>query len=117
MKLKLLTDENIAKSVVNALRRTGYDVKDVKEEKLFGISDEEVLELANKENRVIITHDKDFANLINNPNQKHSGIVLVRFSDQTPENVINKLLPLLKKLRDKIKNAFLLVADDMARII
>ncbi len=43
MPLKFLADENIAKSLVRALRQNGYDVKDIKEEKLFGISDKEVI--------------------------------------------------------------------------
>ena len=64
MKLKFLVDENIAGSVVNALRKSGYDVKDVKEEKLYGLSDSKILEMANEGDRIIITHDKDFMNLL-----------------------------------------------------
>ncbi len=63
MALKFLTDENIFPSLVNALRSKSYNVKDIKEEKLLGISDSEALKLAFKENRVVITHDKDFANI------------------------------------------------------
>jgi len=51
--IKFLTDENIAYAVIFALRDKGYDVKDIKEEKLFGISDEEVIKLANKKKRVL----------------------------------------------------------------
>jgi hypothetical protein len=38
--IKFLTDENIATSLVKAIRKKGCDVKDIKEEKLFGIEDE-----------------------------------------------------------------------------
>ena len=41
----------------------------LKEEGLFGISDKEVLALAFKENRAVITHDKDFANLLKYPSE------------------------------------------------
>lgn len=34
--MKLLTDENISKLLVKALREAGHDVKDIKEEKLLG---------------------------------------------------------------------------------
>ena len=37
--MKFLTDENIAKTVVNTLRKAGYDVKDIKESRLFGSPD------------------------------------------------------------------------------
>ena len=65
MHIKFLTDENISKSLVSALRRNGYDVKDIKEERLFGIDDDEVINKAREDGRVILTHDKDFGNLLN----------------------------------------------------
>ncbi len=64
--IKFLSDENTAPSLVKSIRRKGFDVKDIKEEKMFGVGDYEVLEIGNKENRIVISHDKDFANLINN---------------------------------------------------
>lgn len=64
MSLKFLTDENIAKSTIRELRNLGYDIKDVKEEKLYGISDETIIEIAIKEERTVITLDKDFGNVL-----------------------------------------------------
>ena len=46
MALKFLTDENISPSLVRTLRNKKYDVKDIKEEKLFGTSDTEILKFA-----------------------------------------------------------------------
>lgn len=43
MVIRFLTDENISSSLVKSLRKNGFDVKDIKEEKLYGISDKEVL--------------------------------------------------------------------------
>lgn len=117
MKMRFLTDENVATSVVSALRRNDYDVKDIKEEGLFGLSDAKVLELANKEDRIIITHDKDFSNLLNNPHQKYSGVILLQFSDQSPENVIKKLIPLPKRLEKRLRNSFVIITDDYVRIM
>lgn len=47
-KVKILTDENVSPKIVKVMRTQGYDVKDIKEEKLFGVSDHQVLILANK---------------------------------------------------------------------
>jgi predicted nuclease of predicted toxin-antitoxin system len=60
----LLADENIKPSLVAYLREKGFDVKSVKEENIFGSSDELLLELANKERRIIITQDDDFAQIV-----------------------------------------------------
>ena len=76
--MKFLTDENIAVSIVRALRDNGFDVKDVKEEKFHGSTDLEILAIANKEERIIITHDKDFAYLATLATRTHKGIILLR---------------------------------------
>ena len=118
MTLKFLTDENISPSLVNALRSRGYDVKDIKEKKLFGISDNEVIILAFKENRIIITHDKDFANLLNYSSIKHKGVILLRFKNQSPKNVIGLFIPILGQLKEnKIKKSLTIIGDDYIKII
>lgn len=118
MVLRFLADENISSSLVRVLRKNDYDVKDIKEEKLFGIEDKEVLELAFKENRTVITHDKDFANLLNYSPIKHKGVILLRFSNQSPKNVIGRFIPILKKTNiNKITNSLVIVGDNYVKII
>ena len=118
MALKFLTDENISTSLVTALRNKKYDVKDIKEENLFGISDAEVLKSAYKENRVVVTHDKDFANLLSYSPIKHKGVILLRFFNQSPKNVVKLFIHVLEQLKEsKIKNALVIVSEDYVRII
>ena len=103
--MKFLTDENIATSVVYALRHAGFDVKDIKEEKLFGVSDKEILQLASKENRIIITHDKDFAQILSSAKISHKGVILLRLKNQNPTNVAQILLKTLQsQVAHKIPN-------------
>ena len=117
MALKFLTDENISASLVDALRNGGYNVEDIKEEKLFGIDDKEVLKLAFKENRVVITHDKDFANLLRYKSLKHKGVILLRFQNQSPSNVIKLFIPMLKSLKEsKVRNSLVIISDDYIKI-
>ncbi|PKP60851.1 MAG: hypothetical protein CVT88_01865 [Candidatus Altiarchaeales archaeon HGW-Altiarchaeales-1] len=116
MPLKFLADENIAKSLVRALRQNGYDVKDIKEEKLIGISDKEVINKAKEQDRIIITHDKDFGNLLNYPLQSHCGVILIRYMNQSPSYIIPKLIPLLDTLKNKVKGSITIVTDDLVRI-
>jgi len=113
MTMKFLTDENIAASVVHALRDAGFDVKDVKEEQLYGVSDKEVLQLASREDRVIITHDKDFANILSFSRISHKGIILLRLQDQRSSNVGAVLLRVLRSgLSKKIQNNLLVVSEE-----
>jgi len=55
MNIRFLADENIATSLVKSLRKNGFDVKDIKEEKLYGIADKEALEIAKKEDRAALS--------------------------------------------------------------
>jgi len=116
--LKFLADENIAPRVVEALRKEKFDVLSVFEEKLSGTSDEKILKMAQKEKRLILTHDKDFGNLIRQPYRSHSGVILLRLRNQSPQNVILHLIPFLKKIKiDKIRNRLVIFQEGKIRII
>lgn len=116
MSIKFLADENIAKSLVKALRKKGHDVKDIKEENLFGISDKEVIDKAKEDDRVILTHDKDFGNLLNFPLQSHPGVVLIRYRDQSPRYVIPRLIPLMDALKNKMKDSLTIITENLVKI-
>lgn len=99
--MKFLTDENVASFVVKNLRLNGFDVKDIKEERLHGSSDKILLNIAQEENRIIITHDKDFSNFIRKNNQNHNGVILTRSKDQNPSFIWELLT---KVLNSELKN-------------
>ena len=61
--MKLLANENFPLTSVQFLRSKGHDVLFVGED-FPGISDEEVLEVALKEKRTILTFDRDYGELI-----------------------------------------------------
>lgn len=116
MNLRFLIDENIAKSLVKALRNKGYDVFDIKEEKLIGIDDAEMFKKANSEERIILTHDKDFIQLSERFLSLSSGVVLIRYGDKSPDNVVGKFIPLLDNIKDKLKGSLVIVYDDFVKI-
>lgn len=60
--MKLLADENIDRPIVEKLRDSGIDVLYV-DEKSKGISDNEVLNIAEDEDRILITFDDDFSDV------------------------------------------------------
>lgn len=116
--LKFLADENVAFRVVESLRKEGFNVLSIYEEGFSGVLDEKILKLAQKEKRIIITHDKDFGNLIHQPFQRHGGVILLRLRNQSPQNVILCLIPFLKnKKPNKIKNRLVIFQEGKIRII
>ncbi len=61
--IKLLADENFPSRSVDILRANGFDVLWILRS-YQGISDAEIINLANAEQRLILTFDKDFGHLI-----------------------------------------------------
>jgi predicted nuclease of predicted toxin-antitoxin system len=114
---KLFADENIAPRVVQALKNNQFDIVTVYEENLVSALDEQILKIAQKQNRIILTHDKDFGNLIRQSYQQHGGVILLRLRDQSPGNVILHLIPFLKQIpANKIKNRLVIFREGQTRI-
>jgi predicted nuclease of predicted toxin-antitoxin system len=80
---KFLADENIPIKTVKALKQKGIDIIAISEISL-GLSDRELLNLANRQGRVIITFDSDFGKLAFKEKLKAKGIVLLRFIPRSP---------------------------------
>lgn len=83
---KLLLDANISPETARFLRSLGFSVKSLIEENLAGITDEQVVTLAEKERRVIITFDLDFGRIYHFKEQGKVGIVVLRLENQTVES-------------------------------
>lgn len=92
-KPRLLADENIPRAVVIILREKGYDIVSVWELRP-GMGDEEVVELAVKESRIIITFDKDFGRIAL---IKHGvpGVILLRIPPINPQYISERILSAL----------------------
>jgi antitoxin FitA len=76
--MNFLADESCAGPVVRTLREAGHDVA-VIAEVARGATDEQVLERALNEKRVLITEDRDFGELVYARGRSSAGVILVRF--------------------------------------
>lgn len=77
--MNLLADEGIDRQIVDVLREKGYVVGYIAEMDP-GISDDIVLELANRERVLLLTADKDFGELVFRLRRLSSGVVLIRLA-------------------------------------
>ncbi|MCI0542733.1 DUF5615 family PIN-like protein [bacterium] len=113
--LKFLLDENIGRIVFKHLVVSGRDVISVGDV-LSGSSDEEVLSYAVTEKRILITLDKDFAELTFRFLFPHTGIILLRLKDESPENIIRVLEKLMDGLTKTSRCKFIVVSEDKVRM-
>lgn len=76
----LIADESVDFEIIRNLREKDFTVVSILEE-FSGISDIEVLKIANDRECLLITEDKDFGELTYRLNIVHRGILLIRLSD------------------------------------
>lgn len=98
--MRILTDETVAASTIALLRDLGHDVADVREVGLGGCADEEVAARAKSEGRVIISHDKDFGDLLRFEPGSHCGAIVLRLKTPTPEATNALLTTFLRSVAD-----------------
>jgi predicted nuclease of predicted toxin-antitoxin system len=116
VKIKFLADVNVEKAVVEYLLEKKYDTKWIPEYNCEML-DDELLHWANIENRVIITNDKDFGELIFLQKKISTGIILFRVREQRAENKVNLIKHLLENFSEKILNHFIVITGEKIRII
>src|SRR5215470_13378081 len=73
-RIKLYMDEHVPEAVIEGLRRRGVDVLTVQEARMRAVEDNQHLELAAREGRVVVTQDADFLRL-HAARVPHRGII------------------------------------------
>lgn len=112
--MKWLADENVPATSVRLLREAGWDVAHVREHHA-GISDAEVLALAVRESRALLTFDRDFGELV-----FHKGmtcppaVVYLRVVPTTPTEPAELLLAMLAAA-PKVRGYFLVLDRETIR--
>lgn len=109
--MRFLIDANLGRKFTNLLNLAGYDAVYIND-LLLKASDEDVLSLAKREGRIIITNDKDFGELIFKLGILSTGIILLRVSTTDPE----KRFAMVKNALDKAKGRFVVVKEGQIRV-
>lgn len=113
--MRFLADESCDFAAVRALRAAGHDITAVKDV-LAGRPDEEVIQLALKESRVLLTEDKDFGQLVYASSMKSPGVIFIRFPASARQAMAKTVVGLVEKNADKIEGRFVVVQPGRIRI-
>ena len=113
--MQFLVDECTGPRVAAWLREKGHNVFSVYEQ-ARGLSDEEIIAKAFKENYILLTNDKDFGELVIRQQKQHKGVVILRLKDERSNNKIKVIDKLLEKYGEKIPNKLVIVTEKVVRI-
>lgn len=112
---RLLMNENVPLESVFALRQAGHDVLSISEA-CPGVSDEIVLQRAASEDRLLVTFDKDYGELIYRRRlPPPSSVIYLRAAPLNPMEVARRLIPLLTDPRIRLKGMFTVIDPDSLR--
>jgi predicted nuclease of predicted toxin-antitoxin system len=114
--LRFLADVNVERPIIDFLRASEYDVKWAADRQA-NMEDEELIRLANRERRILVTNDKDFGELTFLQQRVSEGIILVRVKGQATQQKIGLLRRLLNEHSDKLQKHFVVVSRTKFRFI
>jgi len=112
--MNFLADENVEKPVVDTLRRDGHDVLYLCEITSRTI-DEQILQQANAESRILLTNDKDFGELIFLQGKSTEGILLMRFVSDKSSIKVHFVESLMRTHADRLRGYFTVLSEGKLR--
>ncbi|MBF2002828.1 MAG: DUF5615 family PIN-like protein [Synechococcales cyanobacterium M58_A2018_015] len=116
-RLRLLADVHISPLTVAALNSHGYNIVRTTDLLPATAADEEILELAKVEGRVVLTQDLDFSMLVALSNYGLPSLITLRLSSAKPDVVTQKLLEVLPSVEPELTaGAAVTINDDSVRV-
>jgi predicted nuclease of predicted toxin-antitoxin system len=113
MKYQIVADESVDSRIVIQLRQIGLSVYAIVEQQP-SIKDEEVLSIANENDALLITEDKDFGELVFRLQLPHRGILLIRIANA--EEKIESVVRTITKYHAELLNKFSVINGNKLRI-
>jgi len=114
--VRFLADESRSdRDVVSALRATGHDVRLVADE-MGGADDETVVAMALTDDRILITKDRDFGQLVIAQGVPTTGVIYVRWPVAQRAGLGARVVALVAALGASLAGSFVLVRPDRVKI-
>ncbi|MBI2305631.1 MAG: DUF5615 family PIN-like protein [Chloroflexi bacterium] len=113
--MNFVADESVDQQIVARLRRDSHIVLYVAEMEP-GISDDDVLSLANREGAPLITADKDFGELVFRLGHISSGVILIRLAGLPQSGKANAVSRAIKEHTKELPQAFTVITPGIVRI-
>lgn len=113
--MKFIVDESTGTTVARYLRDAGHDVVIVVES-MPQASDRDILLKAASENRIVITNNKDFGDLVFRSRERNFGVLLLRLKEDVAANRVRVVQMVLEDHAARLAGSFTVASEDNVRI-
>lgn len=113
--MRFLADEGVERAIVEALREAGHDVAWVVEV-ARGADDAAVIALAVREQRILLTNDKDFGNLVVRQGYAVGGVILLRLKQVKARQKAARVLQVVHTLRERLEDHLTVITERGVRL-
>ena len=113
--MRLVCDEGVERPIVDRLRSGGHDVVYVAELQPSS-TDDEVLDLANRQDALLITPDKDFGELIFRQGRITGGVLLLRLAGLTNDEKARLVSTAIQAHDAELRGSFAVLSTNKLRI-
>lgn len=113
--MKFLLDESVNAKLANYLKSQSHDTTAIAQEYPNALTDPDVLAIAVRERRTLITNDRDFGELIFHKKLRHSGVIFFRLKRAILSHFEARLTYTLDHYGDHLSE-FIVVTDSRVRV-
>jgi len=113
--MNFIVDESTGAAVIAFLRVLNHDVLAVAEE-MPQADDLDILKWAVRDQRVLVTNDKDFGELVFRSGEPHRGVLLIRPPDESPASRVALVRAVLNQCADQLVDHFVVASQSGVRI-
>jgi predicted nuclease of predicted toxin-antitoxin system len=115
--MKFLFDQSADFRLIPHLTNLGHDVQAISRNYPHGLPDEDVLEIARKERRILVVADRDFGELIFQQGLAHAGVIFFRLPGAGLQTKIEQFNAVLDEYTDELAlGKFLVVTPGQIRV-
>jgi predicted nuclease of predicted toxin-antitoxin system len=112
--MRFLANLNIESQVITRLREKNHDVRSAAED-FVGAADEIILAASTSQNRVLITNDKDFAELAYLQRKTSAGIILVRMAKSSSDEKARRVAEVVGEMGSRLATAMTVIEAHAVR--
>src|SRR5215469_4117868 len=110
--MRFLLDECLAPGMADLLRTEGHDCAHVYELGLKGQPDDQVMAVAEQQDRILVSADTDFGELLATAPVLAPSVILLRRTDKTPDSLADVIVANLDQITDDLAAGALVVIGD-----